>query len=102
MPKFYVQSGELDVVTTAANSRCAAIWAVHRTMSPTLPFLSDEAATDIHAGGTARLAETVCVSEQGFDRVDAERFDTLDVLTEWNRLLVAIDKLQERLGECHA
>ena len=33
MPKFYVQSGRLDMVLQARDSRCAAIWAAHRTLN---------------------------------------------------------------------
>jgi hypothetical protein len=35
------------------------------------------------------------VSERGFDRDDAEEYDTLDVITEWNQLLVALDRFAE-------
>jgi hypothetical protein len=42
-----------------------------------------------------RLGKTIQVSEQGFDRDDAETFDTFDVVTEWNQLLVALDRLAE-------
>lgn len=99
MPKFYVQSGDLEIVTTAASSRCAAIWAVHRAMSPALPFLSDGPAEETAGEPSlgSRLADTIHVSEQGFDRDDGDAFETLDVLTEWNQLLVAIDRLEERL-----
>jgi hypothetical protein len=97
MPKFYVQSGDVELVTTAIHSRGAAIWGVHRTLSQSLPFLCDEA-TDFSAlDGLTRLGATIRVSEQGFDRDDAVEFDTLDIVCEWNRLLVAIDRLHERL-----
>ena len=48
MPKFYVQSGNVELVTTAIHSRGAAIWGVHRTLSQSLPFLCDET-TDVLA-----------------------------------------------------
>lgn len=96
MAKFYVQSGELEVVLQANDSRCAAIWAVHRTLSQTLPFLCEEAGDLVELGGLTRLGDSVTVSQRGFDRSDAEMFDTLDVMTEWNHLLVALDRLQER------
>ena len=99
MPKFYVQSGNVEVVTTANHSRGAAIWAVHRTLSHSLPFLCDEATDFLALDGLTRLGETVRVSEQGFDRDDAAEFETLDIVSEWNQLLVALDRLQERLEE---
>jgi hypothetical protein len=97
MPKFYVQSGNVELVTTAIHSRGAAIWGVHRTLSQSLPFLCDQATDFSSLDGLTRLGDTIRVSEQGFDRPDAAEFDTLDIVSEWNRLLVAIDRLHERL-----
>ena len=96
MAKFYVQSGDLEVVLQAHDSRCAAIWAVHRTLGQTLPFLCEDSEdfADLHE--LTRLGNDVAVSERGFDRADADVFDTLDVITEWNQLLVALDRLQNR------
>ena len=98
MPKFYVQSGNVELVTTAIHSRGAAIWGVHRTLSQSLPFLCDEATDVLAFDDLTRLGDTIRVSEQGFDRPDAVEFDTLDIVSEWNRLLVAIDRLHERLA----
>ena len=98
MPKFYVQSGNVEFITSATRSRGAAIWAVHRALSHTLPFLCDETTEYLALGDLTRLGDTIRVSEQGFDRPDAVEFDTLDVVTEWNQLLVAIDRIQEQLA----
>jgi hypothetical protein len=99
MAKFYVQSGELEVVLQAHDGRCAAIWAVHRTLSQTLPFLCEEAGDMAELGELTRLGDWIVVSERGFDSNDAEVFDTLDVMTEWNQLLVALERLQSRCAE---
>ena len=97
MPKFYVQSGNVEMVLQAHDSRCAAIWAVHRTLSQSLPFLC-ESANDYGAiADLTRLGDEIVVSERGFDRADAQHYDTLDIVTEWNQLLVALDRMQERL-----
>ena len=93
MAKFYVQSGNLEVVLQAHDSRCAAIWAVHRTLSRTLPFLCEDAGDMLELADLTRLGDCVTVSQRGFDRSDAELFDTLDIVTEWNQLLVALDRL---------
>lgn len=95
MPKFYVQSANLEMVLQANDARCAAIWAVHRTLSPLLPFLCDEPADCRAADRAGRLGDTIRVNERGFDRPDSDIFDTLDIITEWNQLLVALDRLQE-------
>jgi hypothetical protein len=93
MPKFYVQSGHLEMVLQARDSRCAAIWAAHRTLSQSLPFLCDEPTDYTQLTDLTRLGDTICVSQRGFDRDDAFVFDTLDIVTEWNQLLVALDRL---------
>src|SRR5262245_2683965 len=102
MPKFYVLSGNVELVTSAIHRRGAAIWGVHRTLSQSLPFLCDESTDFLALDGLTRLGDTIRVSEQGFDRDDAAEFDTLDIVSEWNQLLVAIDRLHERLAnpEC--
>jgi hypothetical protein len=97
MAKFYVQSGNLELVLQAHDSKCAAIWAVHRTLSPSLPFLCEEAGDYLELDDAGRLGDTIRVSERGFDSPGGAWFDTLDVVTEWNQLLVALDRLQERI-----
>ena len=42
MPKYYVQSARVKMVLQARDSRCAAIWAAHRALSETLPFLCED------------------------------------------------------------
>jgi hypothetical protein len=93
MPKFYVQSGGLEMVLQAKDSRCAAIWTAHRTLSQSLPFLCEDQTDYTRLADLTRLGETIRVSQRGFDRDDAVVFDTLDVVSEWNRLLVALDRL---------
>ena len=44
-----------------------------------------------------RLGETIRVSQRGFDRPAAATYDTLEIVTEWNQLLVAIDRLQQHV-----
>lgn len=94
MAKFYVQSGNVELILQAHDSRCAAIWAVHRTLGSTLPFLCEEAIAYRELGDLTRLDDMIHVSEQGFDHSDSECFDTLEVIEEWNKLLVALDRLQ--------
>ena len=101
MPKFYVQSGSLQLVTTATDPRAAAIWAVHRTLSASLPFLSDTdpAEPPLAAPPKPQLGEAIHVSEQGYASADRQSaFETLSVVTEWTQLLVAVDQLQKRLA----
>ncbi len=41
------------------------------------------------------LGELIKTNERGYGRTDAALHDTFDVVSEWNRLLVALDKLDE-------
>src|SRR5947209_5112299 len=95
MPKFYVQSGRLEMVLQARDSRCAAIWAAHRALGQTLPFLCENESDYAVLADLTQLGETISVSQRGFDRDDAALFQTLDIVTEWNQLLVALDRLTE-------
>ena len=97
MPKFYVQSGNLRLILTANDSRAAAIWASHRALTQTLPFLCEDPSDYLALGELTSLGESIAVSERGFDRRDAEQFETLDIVTEWSGLLVAIDRIQRLL-----
>jgi hypothetical protein len=97
MPKFYVQSGDVEMVLQANDSRCAAIWAVHRTLSQSLPFLCENAADYAAIADLTRLGDAIAVSERGFDRPEARWYDTLDIVTEWNQLLAALDRMQEAI-----
>ena len=100
MPKFYVQSGTLQLVTTATDPRAAAIWAIHRALAPTLPFLNDAdpALTPRSNPHAPLLGETVVVSEQGFSGADQIELETLAVASEWTQLLLAVDRLQRRMA----
>jgi hypothetical protein len=100
MPKFYVQSGSLQLVTTATDPRAAAIWAVHRTLSSSLPFLNDGELSHAPRATPSQpqLGETIVVSERGFGSTDHQTFETLGVATEWTQLLLAVDRLQKRLA----
>jgi hypothetical protein len=106
MPKYYVQSARVKMVLQARDSRCAAIWAAHRALSETLPFLCEDESDRAALSEVANLGETICVSQRGFDGVDAKTFDTLDIVTEWNQLLVALDRIADRFesqnAECGA
>ena len=93
MPKYYVECGNFQIVTHAKNARGAAIWAVHRAMGQMLPFLSEKNCNE--TATPVVLGELIKTSERGYGRSDAALHDTFDVVSEWNRLLVALDKLDE-------
>ena len=98
MAKFYVQSGDLKMVLQARDSRSAAIWAAHQKLNVTMPFLGDAENQPTFEGQACGLAETIRVSQLGFDRRDSKVFDTLEIVSEWSRLLVALDRLTQSVS----
>ena len=98
MAKYYVQSGSLQMIVLADNRRGAAIWAVHRALCRTMPFLGESPPADAPCDGAPqRLGPWIHVSETGFRGRDAQRYATFDVLTQWNQLMVALAKIEDEL-----
>ena len=87
------------MVLQAKDSRSAAIWAAHRTLCQSLPFLCEDAEDYRELADLTRLGDTLEVSQQGFAGRDRVEFSTLEIVEEWNRLLVALDRLQARLEQ---
>lgn len=100
MTKFYVQSGNLQLVISANNARGAALWAVHRALSVVLAFAGDDSENPTNAAGHRfKLADSIAVSQRGFDRPDSRRFDTLELVNEWSQLISALSRLEQNLAE---
>jgi fibronectin type 3 domain-containing protein len=103
MAKFYVQSGTLRSVVQAESSKRAALWAVHQAMQQVLPMEDADGITPqdkndaIAENGMAVMSRTVTVSERGFDRADAAKLPTLEVVNEWNDLVMTLDRLERML-----
>ena len=103
MAKFYVESGTLQMLTDADDARGAALWTVHRCLDQVLSICPDdpqspqEKATRLRQRGCDVLDRTVAVSQRGFGREDAQRFEVAELLAEWQQLLIAIGRLQRRL-----
>lgn len=104
MAKFYVASGNLQLVIEADNARAAAIWAVHRCLSQVLLFTAEEAEENASsrsyesAEAHYTLGDTIAVSERGFGGADEQQLATLPVVAEWSRLLVALERLQQQMS----
>lgn len=104
MAKYYVQSGTLRCVVSAENPRRAALWAVHRAMQQIMPI--DEATPTQPEDKTQRAKEegvmvlsgTISTSERGYGSSDAESMPTFEVVTEWNQLVNALDRLETMFG----
>ena len=97
MAKFYVQSGTLRAIVDSADAERAALWAVHIAMEQVIPLDSDDEVLVQDSDGPTNmiaLAETIQLSEVGFDREDCLQIDTLEAFQHWNQLLQAVEKLQ--------
>ncbi len=100
MAKFYVQSGTLRAIIDSEDAERAALWAVHTAMEQVMPLESEQASVEMIANGPSSmiaLAETIELSEIGFDREDCLRIDTFDAFQHWNLLLKAVEKLNTLL-----
>jgi hypothetical protein len=101
MAKYYVQSGTLQTVISADDPRKAALWAVHKAMQQILPLYDDDNLTaeekrrHAHRRGYAVLGDEIRIGELGFESAENTHFDTFDVVTEWNQLMVALARIEQ-------
>ncbi len=100
MPKYYIQSGTLQFLTSAEDSRSAALWALHC-------WLDKRMGLDSVSGGTGNNVDSVAeyfaaiaelslemrLSESGFGGCDAGVLETGEVIDEWICLWTAVDRL---------
>ncbi|MDA8746271.1 hypothetical protein N9N28_16730 [Rubripirellula amarantea] len=93
MSKYYVQSGTLRTVVSAESTNKAAIWAVHQAMQQVFPIDQDTPTNEPRSV----LAREVLISERGFDREDATRFATMQVVSQWNEMVTTLDRLERML-----
>ena len=100
MAKFYVQSGTLRSIIDSQDAERAALWAVHMAMQQVMPIENDQESNEISVEGPSdmvALAETIELSEIGFDRDDCLRIDTFEAFQHWNLLFKAVEKLNSLL-----
>ena len=103
MPKFYITCGNFQFLTSAPDASSAALWTLHQYVDRHIDFdsidWSDPTSIDRQEMATVlgELDDLLLISEQGFGMSDAGQFDTADVFTEWNQLVLALHKL-ESLG----
>ena len=98
MAKFYVQSGSIRGVVDCYDSECAAVWAVNRVMMQVVPNNhASESSNENAEIGMFALDDTIEISEQGFDRNDAEAIDTHMAFIQWHQLKRAIEALEQKM-----
>ena len=100
MSKFYIRCGSLEYLTTADDARTAALWAIHQYLSRRVDLdtidWSDPCTIERSDWVTPllMLGENLTASQRAFGADDAGCFDTADLLTEWNQLVVAVARLE--------
>ena len=100
MAKYYITCGSFEYLTSAEDARSAALWAVHQFLSNRVELSSvnwsDPEMIDRQDLMEAMICldDTVFISEAGFGRDDAGIIDTADLLTEWNQLAIAVQRLE--------
>jgi hypothetical protein len=104
MPKYYLQCGSFDFLTTADDARSAALWAIHCYVSDRVALDSidwtDSNTIDRQDLIVAllELGDEMVVSEIGCGRDDAGQLETADILNEWNQLVVAVSRLEAAIN----
>jgi len=100
MAKYYTTCGNFEFLTTAQDPRSAALWSIHQFLANRIE-LSTVAWSDPETidrqdimEAMIELSDTVFVSEIGFGRGDAAIIDSADLLTEWNQLVIALQRLE--------
>ena len=82
MPKYYVESGEMQFVISAADAQEAAGRAFRFFCQRREQVLVSANAEDLDRS-YCELETIIHVNERGFGRKDGEEFDTLDILADW-------------------
>ena len=103
MSKFYIQSGDVSFVVSAADAEGAALWLLNHVIEQHLPVEQIEQRQITNEMACALLDELagfgdeIHVSEIGFGRDESAVFYTLESIEVWCSLIRAIDNLLEQL-----
>jgi hypothetical protein len=104
MSKFYVQCGPIEVVLSAATAEQAAMVAIDSALQSHLWIYEDEGLSDVQRRdhlmieALLHLDSTIQVSEQGFDRSDAELVGTPETVDQWHRFMTQVNRLYVEAG----
>jgi hypothetical protein len=99
MAKYYLQSGSARLILDAEDSQRAVLWMVHRVLESIGDVYEDPTLEDDRKLDSAivesllDLGPMIHASERGFDRDDAESFETFDIVMYWHQLMVAMSRL---------
>lgn len=101
MNKFHVQSGKFKKVIMAADANAAALWLINTVIESFYPGQMETGFDfdpfEMLEKGPLLLGEKVIVEQTGFDQRNPSSFDTVDLLMEWNELLLAVSRMENLL-----
>lgn len=104
MPKFYVQCGPVRVILAAETIQCAALAALDRTLNHHLWIYDDAGLSDqnrhdhLMLEALLHLDPVVRLSECGFDRDDAVKVGTPEIVEHWHELMTGMNRLFASAG----
>jgi ribosomal protein L7Ae-like RNA K-turn-binding protein len=99
MAKYYLQSGSAKLILDCEDSDRASLWFIHRAMESIGSVYEDQTLCENRKLDTAivesliDLGPTINISELGFDRDDADKLETYDVVVYWHQLMMALSRL---------
>jgi hypothetical protein len=104
MAKFYVQCGQTDLVLTNDSSESAGLAMIDRLLEPHLWIYDDpklgemECQQHLMLEALMHLPTEIRVSQQGFNRSDAESISVPETIQMWHALMVGIRRLFAKAG----
>lgn len=102
--KYYVKSGACEKIVQSRDPETAALWSVHQFLDSCVNLEEidwfDETEMDNLdlVAALLELGEEVAVSEIGFARSEAGWFDTADVMTQWQQLMIAVHRMDQEFN----
>lgn len=104
MAKFYVQCGTTELVISSDCSDSAALAIIDRVLTPHVwiyddPDLSElECRQHLMLEALMHLPTEIRVSQQGFNRQDAQAFSVPETIHSWHALMVGMRRLFSAAG----
>ncbi|MGB7347106.1 MAG: hypothetical protein WBD20_22975 [Pirellulaceae bacterium] len=99
MAKYYVQSGNIEVVLQADSVEKAALAAVDQSLQSHLWIYDDADLSEadcrdhLMLEALLHMEPSIRVSERGFHRDDAEQIGTPEMIQHWHKLMVGMRRL---------
>ena len=85
----------------AADANAAALWLINTVIETFYPQQMETGIDldpfEILGDGLMLLGEKVVVEQTGFDQQNPRSFDTIELLMEWNELLLAVSRMENLL-----